>query len=101
MASVEEKRSRVESVEDEDWLRYSPPPAPAVEVVEREEEKEKILSRYAMEIDGDCVPVTGLDGDRVYAKICRAHMRERITKLNTKGESNGECGESKMLCSLV
>ncbi|XP_031113433.1 chromosome transmission fidelity protein 18 homolog [Ipomoea triloba] len=88
-ASVEEKRSRVESEEDEDWLLYSPPPAPAVEVVEREEEKEKILSRFAMEIDGDCVPVTGLDGERVYAKICRAHLRGRITKLNTKGESNG------------
>nr|GMD00630.1 chromosome transmission fidelity protein 18 homolog [Ipomoea batatas] len=88
-APVEEKRSRVESEEDEDWLRYSPPPAPAVEVVEREEEKEKILSRFAMEIDGDCVPVTGLDGERVYAKICRAHLRERITKLKTKGESNG------------
>nr|GMD72149.1 chromosome transmission fidelity protein 18 homolog isoform X1 [Ipomoea batatas] len=88
-APVEEKRSRVESEEDEDWLRYSPPPVPAVEVVEREEEKEKILSRFAMEIDGDCVPVTGLDGERVYAKICRAHLRERITKLNTKAESNG------------
>ncbi|CAH9071877.1 unnamed protein product [Cuscuta europaea] len=94
-ASTEEKRSRVERMEseaDEDWLRYSPPPAP--EVVEKEVEKEKTLSRYAMEIDGDCVPVTGHDGERVYAKICRHHMKERIGKLDTKGESTALIRES-------
>ncbi|VFR01092.1 unnamed protein product [Cuscuta campestris] len=97
-ASVQEKRIRVERVEiecEEDWLSFSPPPVPpAPEEVEKEEEKEKTLSRYAMEINGDCVPVTGLDGERVYAKICRYHMRERTRKLDTKGESTGLIRES-------
>ncbi|WVZ56370.1 hypothetical protein U9M48_006915 [Paspalum notatum var. saurae] len=49
--------------EDEDWLRYSPPPAPEVVIVE------KTISRYASEIHGDSVPVTAPNGDRVYAKL--------------------------------
>ncbi|EPS63928.1 chromosome transmission fidelity protein 18, partial [Genlisea aurea] len=35
------------------------------------EKEERILSRFATEIDGDCVPITGLDGEMVFAKICR------------------------------
>ncbi|GAB4851908.1 hypothetical protein Ancab_031307 [Ancistrocladus abbreviatus] len=36
------------------------------------EEDDTFLSRYALEIDGDCIPVTGPCGQRVYAKIIRA-----------------------------
>ncbi|KAH0638173.1 hypothetical protein KY289_038088 [Solanum tuberosum] len=92
---TEEKRSRVED-NDEDWLRYSPPKQPEEEepmVVEQEleleqEPEEKILAKYALEIDGDCTPVTGLDGERVYAKICRVED-ERVKKLEVKGYSTG------------
>lgn len=90
---TEEKRSRVED-NDEDWLRYSPPKQPEEEpmVVEQEPEpepEEKILAKYALEIDGDCTPVTGLDGERVYAKICRVE-NERFKKLEVSGYSTGE-----------
>ncbi|XP_059293079.1 uncharacterized protein LOC132046460 isoform X1 [Lycium ferocissimum] len=89
---TEEKRSRVED-NDEDWLRYSPPKQPDEEeepmVEEEEEEGEKILAKYASEIDGDCIPVTGLDdGERVYAKISRVE-NERVKKLELKGYSTG------------
>ncbi|KAF3668692.1 hypothetical protein FXO37_09387 [Capsicum annuum] len=92
----EKKRSRVEEAEDEDWLRYSPrkeneqEEQVVVELEQEMEEEERILARYAMEIDGDCVPVTGLDGgERVYAKICRGED-ERVKKLEVKGYSTGE-----------
>ncbi|KAL2507137.1 P-loop containing nucleoside triphosphate hydrolase superfamily protein [Forsythia ovata] len=78
--------------EGEEWLRYSPPRAVEEERgVVVEEKEERILSRYATEIEGDCLPVTGLDGERVYAKICRAEMdkEERMKKLSVKGDSNG------------
>lgn len=79
-----------ESGDDDEWLRYSPPRG-IVEEMEAERE-ERILSRYATEIDGDCVPVTGLDGERVYAKICRVDMdeEERKKKLSVRGDFNGE-----------
>ncbi|XP_060179013.1 uncharacterized protein LOC132609167 isoform X1 [Lycium barbarum] len=94
---TEEKRSRVEvDVEDndEDWLRFSPPKQPdeeepMVEEEQEEEEGEKILAKYASEIDGDCIPVTGLDdGERVYAKISRVE-NERVKKLELKEYSTG------------
>lgn len=81
------------SDDDEEWLRYSPPQDTVedMEVVE-EETEEKILSRFATEINGDCVPVTGLDGERVYAKICSLDMDEleRNKKLNSGGDLNGK-----------
>ncbi|KAL8486812.1 hypothetical protein ACS0TY_023487 [Phlomoides rotata] len=80
------------SDDDEEWLRYSPPQdtVEEMEVVEGEAE-EKILSRFASEIDGDFVPVTGLDGERVYAKMCSLEMDEwdRNKKLNSRGDLNG------------
>ncbi|XP_060179015.1 uncharacterized protein LOC132609167 isoform X3 [Lycium barbarum] len=90
---TEEKRSRVEvDVEDndEDWLRFSPPKQPdEEEPMVEEEEGEKILAKYASEIDGDCIPVTGLDdGERVYAKISRVE-NERVKKLELKEYSTG------------
>lgn len=48
---------------DEEWLRYSPPPVPEVVVAET------TISRFASEIQGDCVPVTAPNGERVYAKL--------------------------------
>ncbi|KQK22437.1 chromosome transmission fidelity protein 18 homolog [Brachypodium distachyon] len=63
----EEERRKRRNVDredsvDEDWLRYSPPTA--VEIV-----AEKIVSRFASEIQGDCMPVTAPNGERVYAKL--------------------------------
>ncbi|XP_022873714.1 chromosome transmission fidelity protein 18 homolog [Olea europaea var. sylvestris] len=82
--------------EDAEWLIYSPPRIVREEKVIVEEREERILSRFATEIEGDCVPVTGLDGERVYAKMCRGMMVEedRMKKLSVKGDSNGLIPES-------
>ncbi|XP_044484210.1 chromosome transmission fidelity protein 18 homolog isoform X2 [Mangifera indica] len=79
---------------DEDWLRYSPPKESNGDVDEREDAtdvvQEKVLSRYAFEIEGDCLPVTAPGGgDRVYVKICRAQGEEGVKKLDVKSYSNG------------
>ncbi|XP_073148713.1 uncharacterized protein [Henckelia pumila] len=76
--------------DDEEWLRCSPPQVEEVEVLE-EESAEKVLSRYASKIEGDCIPVTGLDGKRVYAKLCRTEMgmEEKSKKLRLRGERDG------------
>lgn len=92
-ARSEDKRKRGDDVRleneegegegaEEDWLRYSPPPMGTEEgggVVEEDVvvEVEKVVSRFASEIDGDFVPVTGLDGERVYAK-----MSSRVEEIN-------------------
>ncbi|KAL6644788.1 hypothetical protein ACP70R_016396 [Stipagrostis hirtigluma subsp. patula] len=65
----EEDRTKRRNVDredsgDEDWLRYSPSPAAEVDVV-----AEKTISRFASEIQGDCVPITAPNGERVYAKL--------------------------------
>nr|XP_027118279.1 chromosome transmission fidelity protein 18 homolog [Coffea arabica] len=94
----EEKRSRVDNAddeEDEDWLRYHPPRPVAGNVdaglamSESEEVEERVLSRYATEIDGDYLPITGLDGERVYAKICGVECEDRVKKLDMRGDHNG------------
>ncbi|CAM0872425.1 unnamed protein product [Alopecurus aequalis] len=56
---------------DEDWLRYSPPPA--VEVV-----AEKTVSRFASEIQGDSMPVTAPNGERVYAKLATEKLVSEV-----------------------
>lgn len=89
-----EKRSRNEELRpesDEDWLRYSPPPRKNNPMAEGEERamEEKIVSRYASQIDGDCIPVTAPSGERVYAKICRVVREERLKKLEVKAQSCG------------
>lgn len=100
-AVEEEKRIRVghgdnyDDEEDEDWLRYSPVKRPGegngdAEMARAAEVEERVLSRYATEIDGDCVPITGLDGERVYAKICRIENEERVKKLDIKCDLSGE-----------
>ncbi|KAL7177426.1 hypothetical protein ACSBR2_030732 [Camellia fascicularis] len=99
-AQLEDKRSRIDDlgteIDDEDWIRYSPPPPQneATEVVETVvvEAVEKIVSRYASEINGDCIPVTGLDGDRVYAKMSRVE-EDRLKKLDVKAYSSGLISE--------
>ncbi|CAL5347593.1 unnamed protein product [Camellia sinensis] len=98
-AQLEDKRSRIDDlgteIDDEDWIRYSPPPQnEATEVVEPVvvEAVEKIVSRFASEINGDCIPVTGLDGDRVYAKMSRVE-EDRLKKLDVKAYSSGLISE--------
>ncbi|KAJ7979669.1 chromosome transmission fidelity protein 18-like [Quillaja saponaria] len=87
----EDKRSRIDKLvtePEEDWLRYSPPQENNSVVAEQVNfEKEKILSRFVSEIDGDCIAVTAPDGDRVYAKICRVGKEERLKKLDVKAHS--------------
>ncbi|KAK3019198.1 hypothetical protein RJ639_002970 [Escallonia herrerae] len=87
-------RSRTDTDFDEDLLRYSPARNEALNAddvaLEEKEDKVKIVSRYASEIDGDCIPVTGPDGERVYVKISRVVEREeRVKKLDVKGYSSG------------
>ncbi|KAL3726756.1 hypothetical protein ACJRO7_031624 [Eucalyptus globulus] len=89
------KRSKVaddEGDEEEDWLRYSPPPETnRAELREEEilEPEEVAISRFASQIDGECVPVTAPGGDRVYAKICRFDIDSRPKKLDTRARSDG------------
>ncbi|RZB42836.1 chromosome transmission fidelity protein 18 homolog isoform X1 [Glycine soja] len=93
--SPEEKRAKVRvaveedfAVADEDWPRYSPPPAPPEQAMEEMMfEKEKTLSRFASEIDGECMPITAPSGNRVYAKLNRFQGEERVTKLDYNGYS--------------
>jgi chromosome transmission fidelity protein 18 len=96
-----EKREKVRvRVEDppveEDWLRYSPPPTTTTtttttttSVEEVRLSKEKTLSRFASEIDGEVMPITAPNGDRVYTKLDRYYGEEQVTKLNYKGYSSG------------
>ncbi|GKG50147.1 hypothetical protein Tco_0521247, partial [Tanacetum coccineum] len=67
---VEDKRIKLDDVakvideeedgdEDEEWMRYSPPREKAAEEV--------VISRNLAEIEGEFMPVTGTDGERVYA----------------------------------
>ncbi|PSS24093.1 Chromosome transmission fidelity protein [Actinidia chinensis var. chinensis] len=96
-ANLEDKRGRVDDLrvenDDEDWLRYKPPQNEAAEVVEPVViEEEKIVSRYASEIDGDCVPVTGFDGERVYAKMSRVE-EDRLKKIDMRAHYSGLTSE--------
>lgn len=89
------------SDDDEEWLRCSPPRDTLEEMEEavEEEGQERILSRFATEIDGDCVPITGLDGERVYAKICSSvEMDEEVRskKLSFTRDHNGETVTSNL-----
>ncbi|KAL2326602.1 hypothetical protein Fmac_025660 [Flemingia macrophylla] len=80
----EEKSAEVRVSIEEDWLHYSPPPEPPRETTFA---KEKALSRFASEIDGECMPVTAPNGDRVYAKLNRFQGEECVTKLHCNGYS--------------
>ncbi|GJY28663.1 hypothetical protein Tco_0404430 [Tanacetum coccineum] len=78
---VEDKRIKLDDVakvideeedgdEDEEWMRYSPPREKAAEEVVMEVDEvveEKFISRNLAEIEGEFMPVTGTDGERVYA----------------------------------
>ncbi|KAM7259687.1 hypothetical protein ACFE04_015428 [Oxalis oulophora] len=85
------KKSKFDNDDDEDWLHYSPPPQPTVQSpqIEHQEEEEKVLSRYASQIDGEFIPITAPGGgDRVYAKVCRvSDDEERVKKLSYKAKS--------------
>ncbi|XP_026387947.1 chromosome transmission fidelity protein 18 homolog [Papaver somniferum] len=63
-------------MEEEDWLRYSPPPQPPSPV--KAAVQEKFVYRFASEIDGNCIPVTGPSGDRVYTKIISYQQNEML-----------------------
>ncbi|XP_077250788.1 P-loop containing nucleoside triphosphate hydrolases superfamily protein [Tasmannia lanceolata] len=81
-----EKRNRTvsetetETETDEDWLRYSPRNSDADTVIV----EDKFISRFASEIEGDCISVTGPDGDRVYAKMSRGEMKDDVKRLNVE-----------------
>lgn len=98
----DEKRSRKspETEADEDWLRYSPPPrapapdpvmdaAPVDDVQAPAAIDEKVLSRFASEIDGECISVTDPGGDRVYAKMSRWVMESDVKRLRIERPVNG------------
>ncbi|KAF3457642.1 hypothetical protein FNV43_RR02300 [Rhamnella rubrinervis] len=92
----DEKRSRTVQAEvaqaDEDWLRYSPPEEsdPMVEEGAGAVVEEKLVWRYASEIDGDFIPVTAPSGgDRAYVKINVVDKEERRKKLGVIVQSGG------------
>ncbi|KAL4561136.1 hypothetical protein LXL04_033298 [Taraxacum kok-saghyz] len=91
--SVEDKRCKVDDSSaidaDDDWLRYSPPPKDESVVIVEEEEKETFISRYLTDIEGDFMPVTAPDGNRVYAKLVKEEKNEKLKKLNVKAPSKG------------
>ncbi|KAG0496752.1 hypothetical protein HPP92_001443 [Vanilla planifolia] len=71
---------------DEDWLRYSELLPKVVDVHEIAENDlpmteaptvEKTLSRFAIDIEGECIPITGPSGDRVYAQLQLKEMADR------------------------
>lgn len=83
-------------------MRYSPPAAaenpaldpvidagPADEVLAPVAVEEKVLSRFASEIDGECISVTGPGGDRVYAKMSRWEMENDGKRLHVERPLNG------------
>lgn len=89
-----EKRRRTTPVheDDEDWLRYSP--AGKNDGIEHRDQaasdpEENMVSRYVSRIDGECVPVTSPNGDRVYAKLCRADIGFWGKKLSSNFQSGG------------
>ncbi|KAM7462045.1 hypothetical protein LguiA_030166 [Lonicera macranthoides] len=98
-SSLDGKRSRVDDVGaeiEEDWLRYSPTRSDEV-VIEEDlvvEEEGKIVSRFASEIEGDCIPITGPDGERVYTKIDRFEEEDRGRRLDVKHHTKGLIPES-------
>ncbi|KAJ1696053.1 hypothetical protein LUZ63_004565 [Rhynchospora breviuscula] len=70
------KRTRQDQ-EEEEWLRYSPhPPQPRsskrgrpLHPQQQQETEEIRISRFASDIQGHCIPITGPAGHRVYAKL--------------------------------
>ncbi|KAK1289893.1 hypothetical protein QJS10_CPB18g01986 [Acorus calamus] len=103
-SSPDEKKSRTaasspEAVPDEEWLRYSPREDPVVVddgggdddpvagVVE-----EKLLSRFASEINGPSISVTGPCGDRVYSMMRHDEVIDEI---------DGALGEGKGAVEVI
>eukprot|EP00261_Vitis_vinifera_P032130 XP_019073373.1 PREDICTED: LOW QUALITY PROTEIN: chromosome transmission fidelity protein 18 homolog [Vitis vinifera] len=86
------KRSKADLSEigaEEDWLRYSLPQDSDGDLEPMVVDEERIVSRYASEIDGDCIPVTGPGGDRVYLKISATGSDGRLKKLDLEGRTKG------------
>lgn len=89
-----EKRRRSTPVheDDEDWLRYCPA-GKSDDIYHRDqtasEPEEIMVSRYVSRIDGECLPVTAPNGDRVYAKLCRADTQSQGKKLISNFRSGG------------
>ncbi|XP_034680159.1 chromosome transmission fidelity protein 18 homolog isoform X2 [Vitis riparia] len=86
------KRSKADLSEtgaEEDWLRYSLPQDSDRDLEPMVVDEERIVSRYASEIDGDCIPVTGPGGDRVYLKISATGSDGRLKKLDLEGRTKG------------
>ncbi|KAF7131899.1 hypothetical protein RHSIM_Rhsim09G0051800 [Rhododendron simsii] len=107
-ARSEDKRKRGDDVRleneegegegaEEDWLRYSPPHTEEWGGMVDEDvvfEEERVVSRFASEIDGDFVPVTGLDGERVYAKMTsRVEEMNGLKKVGIKVHTGGLISE--------
>lgn len=105
MESGDAEKNNEGSDDDEEWLRRSSPrdTVEEMEVVE-DVTQERILSRFATEIDGDCVPITGLDGERVYAKICSSVEMDdegRNDKLSFRRDHEGEAITFDVFVNLI
>ncbi|XP_042518071.1 chromosome transmission fidelity protein 18 homolog [Macadamia integrifolia] len=89
--SSDGKRNRVDpppDIEiDDEWLQNLQPKEnsdSALPVVE----EEKFISRFASEIKGAYMPITGPSGDRVYAKMSWAEVNDDFKKLRVQGYGN-------------
>ena len=71
-------------------MRYSLPQDSDGDLEPMVVDEERIVSRYALEIDGDCILVTGPGGDRVYLKISVTRSDGRLKKLDLEGRTKGE-----------
>ncbi|CAA6673279.1 unnamed protein product [Spirodela intermedia] len=80
--SSEDKRRKRSAAKDdeeeEDMIRCSPSKYQSAFIAPTHE---RFLSRFASEIDGDCIPVTGPCGERVYAKMSAGAMDYMPKKL--------------------
>ncbi|XP_058094701.1 uncharacterized protein LOC131240469 [Magnolia sinica] len=112
-ASNEKRNKTAEGTgTDEDWLRYSPmknlesDPAgaensesdPAIDAALADDVapvvvEEKVLCRFASEIEGDCFSVTGPCGDRVYAKMSPGETSRDVKRSNIERPLSGLLSE--------
>ncbi|GAB2267252.1 hypothetical protein Dimus_037936 [Dionaea muscipula] len=80
-----------ETCGDDDILLQLSPLHPNAGSPVAEDEPEMFLSRYAWEIDGDCMPVTAPCGERVYAKVAKAAATEKSTPASRKFSVSSHC----------
>ena len=84
---AEEKRRRKsppENDEEDDPIALPPSREQLTVTSPIRTDDERFLRRFASEIDGECIPVTGPCGNRVYAKMSTATIGSGAKELRTE-----------------